>query len=306
MSTPARAGTRRGTTNDPIRHRFPVDGLDLVAWEWPGSGDPILLVHATGFHSRCWDAVVEALPGKRVLALDLPSHGRSARRIPPYDWRRFGADVRESLAALGLQRVLGVGHSMGGHALLLAAAAAPRDFRALMLLDPVIIEPESARRMRVPRAAEHPIGRRRAHWESSEAMFTAFRSRAPYAAWEPRVLRDYCDYGLEPDPGGGFRLACPPLLEAEVYASVSMEHIMEAIETVRIPVDVIRARSRVPADSPFDFGPSATWEQLAEELPHGHDEQLAESSHFFPMERPRWLAQRILRADLEYGATMQH
>ena len=58
--------TRHAYAGNPIRHRLDVGGLQLQAWEWPGSGDPILLVHATSFHGRCWDAVVEAMPGRRM------------------------------------------------------------------------------------------------------------------------------------------------------------------------------------------------------------------------------------------------
>lgn len=292
----AQATSRHRFAGNPIRHKLAIEGLPIVAWEWPGEGDPILLVHATGFHARCWDAVVEVLPGRRVFALDLPSHGGSGRRAPPYDWRRFGEDVRQSVAALGLRRVLGVGHSMGGHALVLAAAAAPQAFRALLLVDPVIVDPEFGRHLRGLSAGDHPVGRRRDRWESPESMFTAFRARSPYSAWEPAVLRDYCDYGLERDPRGGYRLACPPAHEAAIYTSMEMEHILPALAALHLPVDVIRARARRPEDSHFDFGPSPTWERLAELLPDGRDEQLADCSHFIPMERPRWMAQRIARA----------
>lgn len=288
--------TRHAYAGNPVRHRLDVGGLQLQAWEWPGSGDPILLVHATSFHGRCWDAVVEAMPGRRVFALDMPSHGGSERRAPPYDWRRFGADVRESVVALGLQRVLGVGHSLGGYATLLAGAVAPASFRGLVLVDPVIVDPQGSLARRQGNAAEHPVSRRRDRWESPEAMFAAFRTRSPYAGWEPRVLRDYCEHGLVPDPDGSFRLACPPLLEAEVYCTLRMEGVMDAIAAVRIPVDVIRARPRSPDDGPFDFGPSPTWEKLAALLADGRDEQLVDCSHFIPMERPRWMAQRIARA----------
>lgn len=289
-------GTRHGFSGHPLRHRIEVGGLTLVAWEWPGEGDPILLVHATGFHSRCWDAVVERLPGQRVFALDMPSHGGSEPRSRPYDWRRFGDDVRESVAALGVQRVLAVGHSMGGYAVMCAAADAPGDFRGLLLVDPVILDPEEALPPVLARAEEHPVSRRRNRWESPEVMFAAFRSRMPYAAWEPRVLRDYCEHGLERDPEGGYRLACPPLLEAEVYTSLSMDGAAAAIPRVRVPVDVIRARDALPEEGPFDFGPSPTWKGLAAALPDGRDEQLTDCSHFIPMERPRWMAQRIARA----------
>lgn len=289
-------------TEQPIRHKLHVNGLDLVVYEWPGAGDPILLIHATGFHARCWQAVVESLPGRHVFALDMPSHGASARKPPPYEWTHFGADVLGVVAALRLERLLGVGHSMGGHALVLAAAAQPALFRGLILVDPVIVDPDFARGMRRVSAAEHPISRRRNRWESPEQMFESFRRKEPYARWDARVLMDYCRYGLVPAADGeGFELACPPDLEAEVYATMKMDDVLPALARVTMPVEVIRARSRRPDESPFDFSPSPTWERLASLLPDAVDEQLPDCSHFIPMERPRWMAERIARADARLG-----
>jgi pimeloyl-ACP methyl ester carboxylesterase len=289
-------------TEQPIRHKLHVDGLDLVVYEWPGAGDPILLIHATGFHARCWQAVVEALPERHVFALDMPSHGESARKPPPYEWTHFGADVLGVVESLGLERVLGVGHSMGGHALVLAAAARPALFRGLILVDPVIVEPEYASNMRRLRAAEHPVSRRRNRWESPEQMFEVFSRKEPYARWERRVLMDYCRYGLLPAAGGeGFELACPPDLEAEVYASMKMDDVVSALPRVQMPVEIIRARSRRPDESLSDFSSSPTWAGLAAALPDAVDEQLPDCSHFIPMERPRWMAERIARAWARLG-----
>ncbi len=292
------AAAGHASTEQPIRHRLAVNGLALVAYEWPGAGDPILLVHATGFHARCWQAVVEALPGKHVYAIDMPSHGGSARKPPPYSWLHFGDDVRGAIDALGLQRVLGVGHSMGGHAVVLAAAAQPDRFRGLVLVDPVIVAPEIGALVAGGVSAEsHPIRKRRNRWDSAQEMFDSFRTKEPYSRWDPRVLMDYCRYGLEPVEEGGYVLACPPGLEAEVYAGAGTEDIYALLPRVRVPVEIIRARARRPGDSLFDFSSSPTWERLAQQFPDATDEQLADCSHFIPMERPRWMAERIARAD---------
>lgn len=281
--------------SEPLAHKIVVGDLALAAYEWPGEDDPILLVHATGFHARCWRRVVHYLPGRHVYALDMPSHGYSDRKEPPYDWTHFGDDICGAIEGLGLQRVLGVGHSMGGHALVVAAAKLQERFRGLVLLDPVIVDPEHERHFRIP-AGQHPIARRRNRWHSAEEMFDAFRNREPYSRWDPAVLRDYCRYGLVPSPDGeGMELACPPNLEAEVYAGMHMEDIYRAIGKIVLPVDVIRARARRPDDQPFDFSPSPTWPRLAGCFANARDEQLADRSHFIPMEMPRWTAERVLR-----------
>ncbi|MBP8925745.1 MAG: alpha/beta hydrolase [Pseudomonadales bacterium] len=281
------------SSETPLCHPLTINGLKLVVYEWPGTGDPILLVHATGFHARCWRAVVERLPGRHVFAIDMPSHGASDNKPPPYNWSHFGDDLAAVVEALDLWRVLGVGHSMGGYALVLATAQLPQRFRALMLVDPVITGPELADGLRLT-AAEHPVARRRRRWDSPEQMFQWFRVKEPYLHWHPAVLRDYCDFGLVGVPDGeGLELACPPDLEAEVYVSMRMGDIYTAIAAIELPVDIIRARARRPDESLFSFAASPTWERLATLFPHARDEQLPGHSHFIPMEIPDWMAGRI-------------
>jgi pimeloyl-ACP methyl ester carboxylesterase len=282
---------------EPLRHTVQAGELQLAAWEWEGTGAPILLVHATGFHARCWSAVARRLAGRHVFALDMPSHGASERKPPPYDWTHFGDDLAAAIETLGLNHLTGVGHSMGGHAMVLAAARLPARFRGLILVDPVIVEPEYAKKMegRVS-AGEHPIARRRNRWASAAEMEAAFASREPYAHWDREVLHDYCLHGLRPAADGeGFELACPPNLEAEVYVGMHMRDIYKAIPRVTVPVEVIRARSRRPDESPFDFSPSPTWDKIASHFANARDEQLSDRSHFIPMEIPAWMAERIAR-----------
>jgi pimeloyl-ACP methyl ester carboxylesterase len=62
---------------DSREFRINVGDDELSVLEWQGEGDPILLLHATGFHSRCWNQVVEHLPGQHVFAVDLRFHGGS-------------------------------------------------------------------------------------------------------------------------------------------------------------------------------------------------------------------------------------
>ena len=83
------------TRRQPSLRELAVAGATIAVWEWDGDGDPLLLLHATGFHGRCWDRVVDALPGRRVLAVDVRGHGRSSTPPPPYDWRVLARDLAE-------------------------------------------------------------------------------------------------------------------------------------------------------------------------------------------------------------------
>ena len=56
----------RSAEEQPRLHHVQVGAQSLALWEWSGEGDPLLLVHATGFHARCWDAIARRLPGRKA------------------------------------------------------------------------------------------------------------------------------------------------------------------------------------------------------------------------------------------------
>jgi pimeloyl-ACP methyl ester carboxylesterase len=268
---------------------------ELAIWEQPGDGAPILFCHATGFHARCWDQVIARLPGRRSIAVDMRGHGRSFRPHPPYSWRTFGEDIAELCRALGLRDAVGVGHSMGGHSVALAAALAPEAFSSLVLIDPVILpEEEYGRGPRAP----HFARKRRNRWTSPVEMFERFADRDPFRRWDSAVLRDYCEYGLVPVPDGdGLVLACPPEIEASIYenSTESDANIYPEIARVAAPVHVIRAARRRSGGEVMDMMGSPTAPNLASRFRQARDTTV-EYSHFIPMEAPAWIADQIAAA----------
>jgi len=268
-----------------------VDGLRIAVWQWPGEDPPLLFVHATGFHARCWDQVIRTFPGRRVVAPDLRGHGRSDKPEPPYHWRWFSRDVAGVAEQLNLRDAIGIGHSMGGHSVVEAAAMLPAAFSRLLLVDPTIFE---AAYYAMP--ARHDasfIQRRRNQWKSWEEMFERFRNRPPFAQWRPEVLRDYCEFGLLPQ-GEEFILACPPTVEASIYAASNAPeaNLYSLIPQIQQPVTVMRA-DRLWSLESFDLMASPTAPGLAAHFPRGRDLLLEGRNHYIPMETPEVVAQEI-------------
>jgi pimeloyl-ACP methyl ester carboxylesterase len=73
----------------------------------------LVLVHGAGGRHTDWPNKVRFLPDTTVYALDLPGHAQSD---PPgrTTIEAYAADVEAFIAALELERVVIVGHSMGG------------------------------------------------------------------------------------------------------------------------------------------------------------------------------------------------
>lgn len=281
----------------PTRHEFQGSQVRLNYYRWgadAADAPTVLLVHATGFHARCWDRTVMALPeGYQVIAVDMRGHGRSDNR-GPYAWSSFGRDLEELVAALALDGAIGVGHSMGGHCVTHAAAQLPDAFSRLLLVDPVILDPgvyqvDSAADFAA--AEDHPVARRRNEWSSWEEMYQRFADRHPFSLWRPEVLEDYCRYGVVASARGGLELACPPLVEASIYMGNSGTDLHGRIPGITLPVVVLRARERTAADAGvLDFSKSPTWPELANEFPRGRDVYLPHLTHFIPMQEPELVA----------------
>ena len=73
----------------------------------------LILVHGAGGNHQHWGAAVRNLRSANVYALDLPGHGRSSGngRTAIADYAAF---VVGFMDALGLQKAVIAGHSMGG------------------------------------------------------------------------------------------------------------------------------------------------------------------------------------------------
>jgi len=274
---------------DPVARSASVGGVRLAYWEWraePGNTEPpLFFAHATGFHARVFDAIIEHFRGRRIISVDLHGHGRSEGG-PIDHWGIVAGEVAGLLDQLRIRRAVGIGHSMGAHVLAHCAADNPDCFSRLILFDPVIMEPEYyvADTALFTADAPHPAIRRKRDFESVEAMIERFRAREPYSLFDPRVFEDYCRYGLAKKDGGtGLELACSPEMEASVYASsMSNGAIHEAVTRIAVPTLVVRAKRT----GLRDFKGSPTWPLLADQIPHGTDLPRPDRTHFHPLEDP--------------------
>lgn len=104
-----------------------------LAVEAAGRGPVLLLLHGIGGHRGQWRAQTQALADRFcVVAVDARNYGDS-QGPPVARFADFATDLVALLDALGLDRVLAAGHSMGGRILIEAALLAPARFAALVL-----------------------------------------------------------------------------------------------------------------------------------------------------------------------------
>jgi len=274
---------------------IPIGTYQNTVYEWEGTGPTLLFCHATGFHGRVWDRVVEKLDGHHCISIDLRGHGRSTNTEPPYPWDSFVPDVIAIIEHLQLKNVIGIGHSMGGHVITSVATKMPSLVEGLVLCDPSLFADNRYKKKKPDIESEysHPVAKRRNRWESPTQMYERLVSHKNFSGWENSVLMDYCTHGLEKN-GDHYQLSCPPTVEAAMYGAYIDPQVLEDLKSYENPVSVLLARAMKSTESFDDFGPSITRNDLGEMFPSALVKRYSEHSHFLPMENTNLVANAII------------
>jgi pimeloyl-ACP methyl ester carboxylesterase len=74
---------------------------------------PVILIHGAGGTHLSWPAEIRRMPGQRMLAVDLPGHGKSPG-LGKHSIPEYSRCLLDLMQALGLYKAIFVGHSMGG------------------------------------------------------------------------------------------------------------------------------------------------------------------------------------------------
>ena len=98
-----------------------------------GEALPLVLVHGIGADGRMFDPVVERLAGAaHIVVWNLPGYGGKPL-AGPLDFPGLAAALTADLDALGIERAVLLGHSIGGMVVQELAATFPERVRALIL-----------------------------------------------------------------------------------------------------------------------------------------------------------------------------
>jgi pimeloyl-ACP methyl ester carboxylesterase len=272
------------------------DGVRIALYELGGptsrAVDPVLLFsHATGLHGRVFEPMASFLNDRfRCVALDLRGHGSS--EMPPdagLAWSGMADDVLAVLRSDGFPTgpLHGIGHSMGGAALVLAAARRPDAFRSLWLYEPVIVPPPEGELLP---EGDNPMSeaadRRRDRFDSLDQAYENYRSKPPLNQLHPDALRAYVDGGFSTTPNGSVTLQCRPSTEAEVFRHAATSGAWETVALLDLPVAVVAGR-------PDEIGPGAFAPAIANALPQGTLIQRPLLGHFGPLEDPVAMAKDV-------------
>jgi pimeloyl-ACP methyl ester carboxylesterase len=269
------------------------DGVRVVLHDLGGPSGPapiLLFSHATGFHGRVWEPLAPFLSSQfRCVSLDLRGHGMS--ELPPgvgLAWSGMADDVVAALSSdlVSAGPLHGIGHSMGGAALVLAAVRRRDAFRSLWLYEPVIVPPDILLLPNGDNPLSEAAARRRDRFDSLDDAYANYRSKPPLDQLHPDALKAYVDGGFALDPDGSVTLRCRPSVEAEVFRQAAASGAWAAATSIEAPVAVVAGRS--DGGGPGAFAPS-----VARALPRGALIEWPDLGHFGPLQDPAAMAEDI-------------
>ena len=238
-----------------------------------GSGATVLLyLHYWGGSARTWRPVIGALPDDRThVAVDLRGWGDSAKPDAGYRLADMADDVRGTIAALGLERYVLVGHSMGGKLAQYVASDRPAGLLGLVLVAPSPPLP-------LPLAAAQRDAMVHAYDDAASIQDTL--DRVLTAGPLPHTLRSQV---VEDSLRGA-----PAAKRAWPHGAMA-EDITDRARRIDVPVTVVSGElDRVDP-------PAALLTHLLPFIPHAVLETVAGRGHLLPLEAPQAVAHAIRR-----------
>jgi len=128
------AFAQNGTTTAVKTGYAPVNGLNLY-YEIHGTGEPLILLHGGLGAAEMFEQILPSLSNNRkVIAVDLQGHGRTADIARPLSYELMADDIAALIKYLGLEKADIMGYSVGGGVALRTAIQYPERVRKLVIV----------------------------------------------------------------------------------------------------------------------------------------------------------------------------
>jgi pimeloyl-ACP methyl ester carboxylesterase len=261
------------------------------------TGQPLHFLHANGYPPECYKPLFELLKTEyRVFGMKLRPLWDDAKMEELRSWHPFSDDLLQFLASTAVgtspfsgEKVIGVGHSIGGTVTLRAALRDPHKFRALVLIDPVLFVPAFMTMWHIVRTLGlgdrlHPLiaraKKRRRTFDDLETVFKGYRSRNVFRYMNDESLRAYIE-GITRKTNDGYQLVYSPEWEVHIYRTSLFDYdIWRDLPKLEVPTLIIRGAET-------DTLLEGATKLIKQKQPRVKIEALPKSTHLLPLERPK-------------------
>ena len=270
---------------------LPIGTTDLVAvaghrvnvWSAGDTGPPVLLVHGIPTNHRLWADVVPVVSRRaRVLAVDMLGYGDSpAPGDQPVDLASQASVLLGLLDTLGLDRVVVVGHDLGGGVAQILAVTASDRVAGLGIVNGVCYDGWPVPMVRAMKAAWPVLERL-----PPDVLATALGPGVRTLFAHQERAAPFLDRFLEPwrRPEG------PRLLGRHLRSldSVYTQTVAPFLPRLQVPSEVVWGRRDHQMKPRYG-------ERLARDIPDARLTWVDDANHFVPVDRPDVVAEAVLR-----------
>ena len=188
------------------------------------NGKPVIhFLSGNGFCGGVyWPFLKRFLPDYGLFLHDIEGHGESDAPPRFSGTRALAQRTAQVIADQGLgQGLIGMGHSRGAAMTLKVAADHPGLFKALVLLDPIILPTAVWLSWRAAsilgfNSMARDTRQRRSAWSSRDDAFEHLKGRGIFKGWQDEAVACFVDYAMKPQDYH-WVLRCPLELEAQIY-----------------------------------------------------------------------------------------
>ena len=270
------------------------DGLSLHMLAWSHEGVPLLMLHGFGNEAHIWgDLGPELAPYYRAVALDHRGHGDSDWHPDArYEHEHMVADVEQVLDRLDIERLVLLGHSLGGRVSTLFAGRHPERMAGLVLVD---IGPELD-----PRG---PLRMRQEVEQHSDPRFETIEQYARivslnYPASSPEAVMRMARDELRQREDGRYQLKMDPKLRDAMGGTGTPEQLeareAEMIRAQWAALAVIPCPTLVVRGAASDFlSPEIADRMVEEVLPNGQLAVVPQAGHSVMTDNPQGFCKAV-------------
>jgi pimeloyl-ACP methyl ester carboxylesterase len=261
-----------------VRH-LELEDSNIAFWD-EGSGEPVLLVHAS-FSADWFAPLAQLLPEYRIIRTHRAGYGSSQDRSGQLGLTDHARHLAEVLRFQGFERAHVIGHSSGASIALQLASAYPHLVQSLVLLEaafPYAPDEPKSDAMRLAMAA--------AKDDKLDEAFNHFMGSVCSPGYRDVFIQTLGTAGLEE----AIR-SSRYFFDHEIRALVGWDSDAAALETIDQPVLLVDGGEGEKLNSPY----RARNRALAARLPHAERTTLPGVSHAMPLENAALLARIVAR-----------
>jgi len=244
--------------------------------------------HANGFPAHSYEYFFSHLNGMSIDFINTMGHAGYKNK---QNLSFLRDELIDHISRNNDEPVIGIGHSSGAAATLLAAAERPELFDQVILIDPVTLSSQKRFAIELSRkvglwnrfSPAKQARRRRYQFKDRKEAFEYYKLKSLFKNFHPESFQNYIDHGLEEDDEQ-FKLIFSPQVEADIFSHVPTQ----------IPKDLSKVKGTIIyAKNSNIFGQSDInwWKKK-----HPHFNLICfDGYHLFPFELPELAAQEINR-----------